>query len=255
MKLSIVTVNLNNFEGLKKTIASVVDQDYKDFEWIIIDGGSTDGSKELIAQYTDYITYWVSEQDRGIYNGMNKGIQASYGEYLLFLNSGDCLYNKEVLANVVPLLKDRDFYVGDIANGTMKLKIKDEKELCSFLTSFSLPHQATFTHRGVFKKYGMFREDILIASDWWLSFTALILGNASIEKIPLSIVVYDWCGISSVQSELLNLEREKLLSELPCVQCLCNFYRDNIKIVQALKASRLSFFVFRIYYYFYRHFF
>jgi len=101
MKLSIITVNLNNKSGLQKTIDSVISQTYKDFEWIIIDGGSTDGSKELIEQYSQYITYWISEPDKGIYNAMNKGIVQAKGEYLQFLNSGDALYDKYVLDKIL----------------------------------------------------------------------------------------------------------------------------------------------------------
>ncbi len=92
MKLSIITVNLNNKDGLQKTIDSVISQTFKDFEWIVIDGGSTDGSKELIEKYSDYISYWVSEPDKGIYNAMNKGIKVAKGDYLEFLNSGDIFF-------------------------------------------------------------------------------------------------------------------------------------------------------------------
>ena len=80
MKLSIITVNYNNREGLQRTIDSVVSQTFRDFEWIVIDGGSTDGSKELIKQYADHFSYWVSEPDKGIYNAMNKGILKATGE-------------------------------------------------------------------------------------------------------------------------------------------------------------------------------
>lgn len=253
MKVSIITVNLNNRRGLESTISSILSQNYQTFEWIIIDGGSTDGSKELIEQYADNISFWVSEPDGGIYSGMNKGILASNGEYLLFLNSGDCLHNREVLNAVVPLLNGKDFYVGNIDNSTMNVELKDEKDICSLLTYSSLPHQATFTRKDLFDRYGLFREDTIIASDWWVSFNALILNNATIEKIPFVIATYDGTGISSVQKDLLIRERERLLSELPRIKCLCNFYRDNIQIIQALNASTLSFFLFRIYYWLYRH--
>ena len=113
MKLSIITINLNNKADLQKTIDSIFTQTCKEFEWVIIDGGSTDGSVELIKETLQYINYWVSEPDKGIYNAMNKGIKASHGEYLLFLNSGDYLYDSSVIHNVLPLLKDRDFYVGE----------------------------------------------------------------------------------------------------------------------------------------------
>ena len=97
MKLSIITINYNNQEGLKKTIESVVSQTMRDFEWIVIDGGSTDGGKEIIEQNKQCLDYWCSEPDKGIYHAMNKGIRASHGDYLMFLNSGDSLYDNKVI--------------------------------------------------------------------------------------------------------------------------------------------------------------
>lgn len=252
IQISIITVNLNNRAGLKKSIDSVIAQTNKRFEWIIIDGGSTDGSRELIETHADSVSYWSSAPDNGIYSGMNKGIRASHGEYLLFLNSGDALCNPNVISRVTPLLQGKDFYVGDIADSPVRLKIESEKDICSILTNSSLPHQAMFTRRAVFEKYGMFREDVMIASDWWLSYTALVLGNASIEKLPFAISTYDCHGISSVRGNLLANERDALLAELPRIKFLNKFYRDNIDITEALITSRLFFFVFRAYYYLYR---
>ena len=99
-QLSIITINYNNLAGLQKTFESVFNQTFQDFEYIVIDGGSTDGSKELIEQYHDKIDYWVSEPDSGIYNAMNKGIVRANGEYLQFLNSGDSLLGENILKNV-----------------------------------------------------------------------------------------------------------------------------------------------------------
>ena len=88
-KISIITINYNNCEGLRRTIESVVNQTCRDFEYIIIDGGSTDGSVDVIKRYADNIDYWVSEPDKGIYNAMNKGIRMATGDYVQILNSGD----------------------------------------------------------------------------------------------------------------------------------------------------------------------
>lgn len=85
MKLSVITINYNNAEGLAKTMDSVFRQRFSDFEYIVIDGGSTDGSKDLIVNNQDKIAYWCSEKDSGIYNAMNKGIREASGEYLLFI--------------------------------------------------------------------------------------------------------------------------------------------------------------------------
>ena len=100
VKLSIITVNLNNLEGLKKTYESVVCQTFTDYEWLVIDGGSTDGSREFIEQHQDKFAYWCSESDKGIYNAMNKGIVRAKGEYLNFMNSGDYFVSDKTLAKV-----------------------------------------------------------------------------------------------------------------------------------------------------------
>ena len=112
MKFSIITINYNNVEGLRNTIKSVVNQTYTDYEFIIIDGGSTDGSVEVIKEYANIITYWVSEPDKGIYNAMNKGIEVANGEYLNFMNSGDCFYNNDVLQKVADYHLEKDMIVG-----------------------------------------------------------------------------------------------------------------------------------------------
>ena len=97
MKLSIITINLNNCKGLEKTIKSVISQRFTDYEFIVIDGGSDDESLECIKAHRNYIHYWVSEPDKGIYNAMNKGIAQAEGDYCLFLNSGDWLVENEQL--------------------------------------------------------------------------------------------------------------------------------------------------------------
>ena len=95
LRLSIITVNLNNVTGLRNTIESVINQSFNEYEYIIIDGGSVDGSVEVIKEFSNKIAYWVSEPDNGIYNAMNKGLKQSAGEIVTFLNSGD-----EYLSNI-----------------------------------------------------------------------------------------------------------------------------------------------------------
>src|SRR4051812_9372166 len=103
-KLSIITVNLNNAEGLETTIKSVTGQKNRDFEFIIIDGASTDNSLKVLADYDKQIDLWISEKDKGIYEAMNKGISKSNGAYLLFLNSGDYLYSEDTIGHVMEYL-------------------------------------------------------------------------------------------------------------------------------------------------------
>ena len=260
MKLSIITINYNNIEGFRKTIGSVVSQTMCDFEWIIIDGGSTDGSRELIENNSDYITYYVSEPDKGIYNAMNKGIMASHGDYLLFLNSGDYLYDENVIKQVIPLLKDRDIYVGRI-NSLGKDNASEEEQadfspegILRKLTFTWIPHQASFFKRTLFDTYGMYREDQRIVSDWWAFFYSLVIGRATIGALPLIISNYDIDGISATQCTRAMQEQERLLREHPQIDVYYKFYRDNLEIVSALKRNRMVFLLFRIYFYLYRKF-
>ena len=258
MKLSIITINYNNRDGLKQTIDSVVFQSYRDYEWIVIDGGSTDGSKELIEKNLQYISYCVSEADKGIYNAMNKGILASQGEYLLFLNSGDFLYDKDVLGRVVPLLKDKDIYVGrinslgkDNASGEEQSDFSPEGILRK-LTFTWIPHQASFFKRTVFDEYGLYREDKKIASDWWAYFSSLVLGNATIAPLPHVIANYDVGGISATQYAFAVQEQDSLLKEHPQIDVYYRFYRDYKEIVESLTRNRFVFLLFRLFFYIHR---
>lgn len=100
MKLSIITVNLNQADGLAKTLDSVREQSFRDFEHIVVDGGSTDGSLEVIRARADGLAFWASEPDAGIYAAMNKGLRRAQGEYVYLLNSGDRLYSPDTLERV-----------------------------------------------------------------------------------------------------------------------------------------------------------
>ena len=201
MKLSIITVNLNNRAGLQKTTESIVSQTFKDFEWIVIDGGSTDGSKELIEQYSDYITYWVSEPDKGIYNAMNKGIKAANGEYLLFLNSGDYLYDNRVLQTVFQGKQSADILYGYmLLDGCESYAHAAMMKPVLFWTDFignTLPHQASFIRRELFDKYGLYDESYKIASDMKFFVKAIVWEKSTYKFIPEKIAVFQAGGISS----------------------------------------------------------
>lgn len=108
MKISIVTINFNNKIGLKKTVESVEEQSYKDIEFIIIDGASIDGSVDVIRDNITVVSNYVSEKDKGIYDAMNKGMELSCGDFVVFMNSGDVFYNSTALAECVAMIGDRD---------------------------------------------------------------------------------------------------------------------------------------------------
>ena len=215
MKLSIITVNLNNRNGLQRTIDSVVAQTFRDFEWIVIDGGSTDGSKELIEQNAKYFSYWVSEPDKGIYNAMNKGIRVAKGDYLQFLNSGDWLCDETAL--------ERCFSHGfdaDIAYGNIRFCYDDKKEECHYpeqlsfryLYKFSLGHNASFIRREIIQE-DLYDEGLKIVSDWKF-FLLQALKNRRFEYLGEMVSCFDTHGISSINEDLVNREREKVIRQL-----------------------------------------
>ncbi|MDR3260119.1 MAG: glycosyltransferase [Fusobacteriaceae bacterium] len=213
MKLSIITVNLNNREGLQKTIDSVVSQTFTDYEYIIIDGGSTDGSVDIIKQYEDKITYWVSEQDKGIYNAMNKGIMQAKGEYCLFLNSGDWLYNDNILNDLFSLDFNEDIIYGNeidiYPDGTLKEVKFNRKISFGFLFINYLPHQASFFKRILFDKVGFYSENYKYNSDQEFYFKAIFKYECSFIHIDIYITYYDRSGISSNKENHDELMRER----------------------------------------------
>ncbi|MBS1737220.1 MAG: glycosyltransferase, partial [Bacteroidetes bacterium] len=185
-KLSIITVNLNNLLGLQKTMQSVLEQTFTDYEYIIIDGGSTDGSKEYIAQHSNKLAYWVSEKDKGIYNAMNKGIKQSKGKYLLFLNSGDFFIRESVLSNLFSNKIDTDLVYCDVlwCEGDKVWKGDFPSKLTlKYFVNASLPHQATLIKRELFNLVGLYDETIKISSDWKFFVLAIYMYKCTYSKI------------------------------------------------------------------------
>ncbi len=200
MMISIITINLNNKLGLQKTMESVLSQTSNNYEWIVIDGGSTDGSKELIEQNAQHIAYWVSEQDKGIYNAMNKGIEVARGEYLEFLNSGDYLTNNHIVEKFCALNFTKDVVYGDVIfvnkDGEEKYRFNTPKSIrLSYFWSHRLNHQASFFHKRCFINY-RYNEENKIASDLEL-YMHLVLSNSSFCKWDCYVVFMEIGGISS----------------------------------------------------------
>ena len=169
-KFSIITINLNNDAGLQKTTQSVFGQNFKDFEYIVIDGGSKDGSIALIEANKDRLSYWISEVDSGVYNAMNKGIQKATGEYLLFLNSGDYLMHENILAEVATSLDGTELIYGNVflIENSQKSWIGFYPAKLSFqhFVDGSLPHPCSFIKKSVFDKVGYYDEGLKIVADW-----------------------------------------------------------------------------------------
>ncbi len=214
MKLSIITVNFNNKDGLQKTIDSVICQTWKDYEWIIIDGGSTDGSKELIEQYQEHFAYWCSELDQGVYNAMNKGISRAKGDYLNFLNSGDCFHNPDVLSNIFQRKISEDIIYGNL-NYVFKDKSFVDKYPSQlsfhYFLYLSIGHPASFI-RSTLLKDG-YREDFKIISDWY-KFLEWFREGRTFYHVDAVISDFDTAGMSSKNIDIIKKEKEKAFDEL-----------------------------------------
>ena len=215
MKLSIITINYNHKEGLLKTIKSVVNQTYHDIEYIVIDGGSTDGSVDVVKQYEDSISYWVSEPDCGIYNAMNKGVAKATGEYCLFLNSGDILHGNEVIAMCIPEL-DSELVIGKVLtypDGRLcYTDIQYPITMHDFFTGGPIPHDATFIKRELIEAKG-YDENYKIVSDWKFFIEKMILDNCSYKLIDTVVSEFEVEGISSDKVKC-EKEREEILKSI-----------------------------------------
>ncbi len=221
MKLSIITINKDNAEGLQKTLDSVACQTWHDFEHIIVDGASADNSVDIIRNYAadvhPYPINWLSEPDTGIYNAMNKGIRLANGEYCLFLNSGDYLIDGDVLDKVFALNFNEDVVCGNIEYKLGESLIigcsPTEVSLRTFIRG-SINHTGTaFIKKSAFEKWGLYDENLKIVSDWEWYLLALGLSTATYHKIDVLLSVFNCDGISNRQIDLLNEERKKVLSE------------------------------------------
>ena len=205
MRYSIITVNYNNRDGLRRTIESVIHQSYRDFEYIVIDGGSTDGSADVLQEYDDQITYWVSEKDDGIYNAMNKGIAQAKGDYLNFMNSGDCFFADNILEKVSSYKSSADFIVGkdyhfneSIHQGHASVQPSRTTMIHFFVST--LDHQSCFIKRELFNN-SPYREDYRLVSDW-IFFTEKIVGEGKhVDFIPDIVCRREEGGLSEQQWE------------------------------------------------------
>jgi len=213
MKLSIITVNLNNFDGLKKTVESVLAQTWREFEYIVIDGASTDGSAEYLSSVSKDFTWWVSEKDRGIYQAMNKGIEKATGEYLLFLNSGDFLANENILEEIKPELTGEGIIYGDLTlvknDGSTEPKIYPDQLTYSYVWEQSLPHPAAFIRRDLFDRLGQYNEKAKITADWQFFMLALFSIGTDYKHINRQITVFNLNGICNDPRNLKQITKEK----------------------------------------------
>lgn len=221
MKLSIITINFNNFAGLKKTIESVQLQNCRAFEHIVVDGGSNDGSKEYIEQHSDKFACWLSEKDEGPYDAMNKGLRKAVGEYVFFLNSGDVIFNADTISDFVEHLDGTQMVYGNLAICENQ-KIWIKRFPCNLNFSFffddSLPHSGgLFLQRSAFVgELSEYDISLKIVADWKWALVALFKYGYTYKAINKEAGIFEYGnGISSRLSnrDLLRHEKEKVFAE------------------------------------------
>ena len=237
MKYSIITVNFNNKEGLRKTIESVIHQTFRDFEFIIIDGGSTDGSVDVLKEYDSKIDFWISEPDGGIYQGMNKGIKKATGEYLNFMNSGDCFYSTDILEKVSSYHFNADFIVGKdyhYNNETHQGHASIQPPRTTMIHFFvaTLDHQSSFIKRELFTN-SLYDESHRLVSDWIFFTEKIVKEGKQVQFIPDIICRREEGGLSEQQREKNRKEINEYLHHfLPY-----GVYKDYATLAQLDKTS------------------
>lgn len=214
--IAVITINYNNCTGLEKTIQSVIAQQTADFEFIVIDGASNDGSRELLEKYTDKISYWVSEKDSGIYHAQNKGAKFAKAKFLLFLNSGDCLCDDQVLAKAAKELDDTDIVYGDVMmlneKGVQHKEILPDLMSAEHLIKSTIWHPSAFIQKKLFLNYGYYNEDYKIAADYDFFLRMIVKHSVSSKHISLPIAIFELNGISNSNQHFNQMltERKKI---------------------------------------------
>jgi len=191
--ISVVTINLNNKVGLEKTIESVISQDYRNkIEYIIIDGNSIDGSKDIINKYRDRIDKVLIEKDNGIFDAMNKGIELAKGGYIYFLNSGDVFVSNYVVRTVISFIqqKDSEIYCGNV-DALLDGKFIKKTDVYPWL-----PHQGAFVSRKLLLQY-KFDTDFKIFGDLDLWVRLKKDNNLVVKYLDFSIASMEMDGIGS----------------------------------------------------------
>lgn len=211
--LSIVTINKNNYQGLIQTFNSIKNVNSESLFHIVVDGNSNDFVESLDQLQLQYAFIYVSGNDSGIYEAMNKGIQLSSSNYLLFLNSGDCLSNSSSLSSLLLHLGNFDLVYGDIIDfgqSTPHFVSYPDSLSFEYMLCRGLPHQATAIRKRLFDSIGVYSEKYKIISDWVFFMEALFIHNVSYKHIPIVISNFEGGGLSSISKNTALILFEQL---------------------------------------------
>ncbi len=218
MKLSIITINFNDKVGLERTIKSVSEQTWTDFEFIVVDGGSEDGSIEVIQKFQSAVTSWVSEKDHGIYHAQNKGLGKAIGEYCLFLNSGDYFASPDVLSKVFTLGLNEDIIYGNMMivrkDGSVYEGKMPDRITFHHMIADTLWHPVSFIRRSLFEKFGIYDESLKMVADYDFFLKTAIVHGVSMKHVNFPIAVFNLDGFSSDPVNRKFQEEERRIVQL-----------------------------------------
>ena len=266
-KLSIVTINYNNAEGLRKTLASVASQTYSNIEHVIIDAASTDGSVDVIKEYAEasnHAVIWSSERDKGIYNGMNRGIKKATGDYIQILNSGDVLAAPDVTERMINALSTLNILhstenagilygnmIRDFGNGKLskdiclgdrtksnELRAQEVEWTMDDFIKGTVNHDPTYIHRSLYEKYGLYDENLRICSDWKWFVNAVIFGGEKLYYVPIDVTIFDTTGISETNLDFREKERHAELEKMLPAAILKDYDRYHFPISQYKRLKK-----------------
>jgi glycosyltransferase involved in cell wall biosynthesis len=218
MKISIITVCLNTEDLIERTVRSVVDQDYPYLEYIVIDGGSTDKTIDILQQYLSKITVLTSEQDNGIYDAMNKGLLSATGDLIYFLNSGDCFVSKQTISTVIDFISkypDADIFTGDIwyYNELGKKRLSGFRKDDIDLLARVINHQSIISRERVFNAVGNFDTKYRIYADYDWLLRATIKNGYKIQYTGILFAYYLKSGTSDRLWKKYLPERQEILKK------------------------------------------
>ena len=239
MKLSIITIAYNNLEGLKETYRSIRQQTFRDYEWIVIDGGSTDGTKEFLEEHDAELAYWCSEPDKGVYNAQNKGTAHAKGAYSIYMNSGDSFFADNVLEKVFERDIDADIIYGNwmliFEDGKTRLGIAPEAADLAYFFDDNMCHQSMLIRTEAVRKRP-YDESFRIYADWeeWL---ALLMQGKRFERIDMTVCNFMVGGISTGDnaSEKLKEERREEIQRIKDRYYCWQWQQALGRVVPALK--------------------
>ena len=216
--LSIITVNLNDRAGLSRTLASVARQTFEDREVIVVDGGSTDGSAEVLRENGGVVVDFVSEPDGGIFDAQNKGTRRARGTFCLYLNAGDELASDDALEKFFGAAEPvEDIVYGDVViqevDGRRRIEKSPEKLTWAFFMRTTLPHQSTAFRRSLFDQVGPYDTTLRIAGDYEFFLRSVVVHGASSRHVPVPLAVYVMGGRSTRPEAFPLVRKERVLAK------------------------------------------